>query len=54
MVLTGKTMIDPKNDPSLFVDFGQTQKKALRVKIDAVNYVVNGVDLVNFLLLPEK
>lgn len=54
VVLTGKTTIDPKNEPSLFVDFGQTQQKALRVKIDAVNYVVNGADLVNFLLLPKK
>lgn len=47
IVLTSKTIVDPNNDPALFVDFGQT--KALRVHAGSYMYVVEHKDLIEFL-----
>jgi hypothetical protein len=52
MILTSKTSIDPENDPSLLVNFGRAE--VLKVKLDAVSYVVNKDDLTKFLHAPEK
>ncbi len=47
IVLTSRTIVDPNNDPALFVDFGQT--KALRVHAGSYMYVVEQKDLIKFL-----
>jgi hypothetical protein len=50
IILTGKTRIDPNNDPALLVDFGRT--KALRVKTEATFYLVDKASLADFLKKP--
>jgi hypothetical protein len=50
IILTGKTRIDPNNDPALLVDFGRT--KALRVKTEATFYLVDKANVVDFLRKP--
>jgi hypothetical protein len=52
IILTGETRVDPNNDPALLVDFGLT--KALRVKTKSTFYLVNRVNLADFLRKPEK
>jgi hypothetical protein len=52
LVLTSKTRVDPNNDPSLFVDFGNT--KALRVNPGCSIYVVDLENLTNFFEVAEK
>jgi hypothetical protein len=52
IVLTGKTRIDPNNDPALLVDFGRT--KALRVKTEAIFYLVDKASLIDFLRKPVE
>ena len=57
IILTGKTGVDPKNDATLFVDFGKLKKedcKVLRVATDTVILLVNQEDLVDFLMPREK
>jgi hypothetical protein len=50
IILTGKTRIDPNNDPTLFVDFGRT--KALRVKTEAIFYLVDKANVADFIRKP--
>ena len=50
IVLTGKTRLDPNNDPELIVPFGHTT--ALRITGKSTYYVVNLADLGNFLKKP--
>jgi hypothetical protein len=50
IILTAKTRIDPKNDPALLVDFGRT--KALRVKTEAILYLVDKANVADFLRKP--
>jgi hypothetical protein len=52
IVLTSKTKVDPKNDPSLFVPFGQTT--VLRVQSETPVFVLNYSEIINFLQKPEK
>ena len=53
LVLTSKTRVDPtNNDPSLFVDFGNT--KALRVNPGCSIYVVDLENLTNFFEIAVK
>jgi hypothetical protein len=52
IVLTSKTIVDPNNDPALFVDFGQT--KALRVHAGSYMYVVEQKNLLDFLAPVQK
>jgi hypothetical protein len=52
IVLTSKTRVDPNNDESVFVNFGDC--KVLRVKTESVLHIVNQSDLINFLTLTEK
>jgi hypothetical protein len=51
ILLTSKTKVDPKNDPSLFVNFGQTT--VLRVQSETPVFVLNCDELINFLHKPE-
>jgi hypothetical protein len=50
IILMGETRIDPKNDPALLVEFGRT--KALRVKNEAIFYLVDNANLANFIKKP--
>jgi hypothetical protein len=50
IVLTGKTRLDPNNDPELIVPFGRTT--ALRITTTSTYYVVNLADLANFVRKP--
>ena len=50
IVLTGKTRLDPNNDPELIVPFGGTT--ALRITTKSTFYVTNLADLANFLRKP--
>jgi hypothetical protein len=50
IILTSKTRIDPNNDPTLFVDFGRT--KALRVKTEAIFYLVDKANVADFIKKP--
>jgi hypothetical protein len=50
IILTAKTRIDPNNDPALLVDFGRT--KALRVKTEAILYLVDKANVADFLRKP--
>jgi hypothetical protein len=50
IILTSKTRLDPNNDPALLVDFGRT--KALRVKIKATFYLVEKINVADFLRKP--
>ena len=52
IVLTSKTKVDPKNDPSLFVNFGRTT--VLRVQSETPVFVLNCDEIINFLHQPEK
>jgi hypothetical protein len=52
IVLTGKTIIDPNNDPALLVDFGRTT--ALRVNSTSTYYLVNRENIADFLRKPLK
>lgn len=50
IVLTGKTRLDPNNDPELLVPFGRTT--GLRITGKSTYYLVNLVNLANFLRKP--
>ena len=50
IVLTGKTRLDPNNDPDLIVPFGRTI--ALRITRSTTCYVVDLANLANFLRKP--
>jgi hypothetical protein len=52
IVLTSQTKVDPTNDPSLFVDFGQTT--ALRVHAGSYIYVLEQAKMLDFLAPVEK
>jgi hypothetical protein len=52
IILTAKTRIDPNNDPALLVDFGRT--KALRVKTEAIFYLVDKANVADFIRKPIK
>jgi hypothetical protein len=52
IVLTSKTKVDPKNDPSLFVTFGQAT--VLRVQSETPVFVLDYSEIINFLQKPEK
>ncbi len=57
IVLTGKTIVDPNNDPALFLDFGllkQESKAVIRVLIGTAIHLVSHENLVNFLRQPES
>ncbi|WP_373539675.1 hypothetical protein [Chamaesiphon sp.] len=57
IILTGKTEIDPNNDPAMFVDFGKLKKKegkVLRVATENVIFLVNQQNLVDFLMPRDK
>ena len=52
LVLTSKTTVDPHNDTSLFVDFGQT--KALRVHVGSYIHVIERANILEFIAPVEK
>lgn len=52
IVLTGKTRLDPKNDPALLVNFGRTT--ALRMNSTSAYYLVDRANLADFLKKPIK
>ena len=52
IILTSKTTVDPNNDSSLFVDFGQT--KALRVHVGSYIYMIERAEILKFIAPVEK
>lgn len=52
IVLTSKTTVDPNNDSSLFVDFGQI--KALRVHVGSYIYMIERAEILKFIAPVEK
>jgi hypothetical protein len=50
IVLTGKTRLDPTNDPARWVNFGRTT--ALRMNLTSTYFLVDRANLVNFFKKP--